>query len=615
MQSAVLQRWREDFIIREQNVYELDCTILTAKEVLDASGHTAKFCDKMITSKAGDEHVRADHILEDWIEKRLEEPNVDPAVAKELNDVLARIDDLSLEELHDALRKYFVPRAAPGGAAAAGKKDKKKADAAAAAATTAAVRAPVYEDEWQAPKDFNLMFGTGIGPSGNQPGFLRPETAQGMFVNFRRLLDYAGGKLPFGAAQIGKAFRNEINPQQGLLRVREFWLAEVEFFVHPQRSEHARFDRIADVELRLFGRDRQLGDRKLDVVTVREAVSRGLIRSQTLAYFMARTWLFLKSVGCNPQYMRMRQHLPNEMAHYARDCWDAELLTTYGWIEVVGHADRAAYDLNAHQTASGVKLEVFEQWQQANWKEEEVVKPTLNKSAIGKALKQQAQVVISALETLGKSEAMALEAKLAESGKATFKDVELTRDMAKFALEKVAVKGEIVQPAVIEPAFGIGRIMYCVFEHSFRQRVVEKETEKRNYLSLPVAVAPVKFSVLPLKASDDAHIAVCERIETLLVAAGVSCKVDAINETIGRRYARTDEIGIPFGITVDDDTVNKTHADYESVTLRDRDSMEQVRVKLAGDSSLAVVIEAIIKNRMAWSDVVQRFNLPKFVAN
>jgi glycyl-tRNA synthetase len=463
----------------------------------------------MITSKAGDEHVRADHILEDWIEKRLEEPNIAPELAQELNAVLARIDDLSLVELHDALRKYFVPRATAA-TSAGGKKDKKKADAA-AAATTAKV--PVYEDEWQEPKDFNLMFGTGIGPSGNQPGFLRPETAQGMFVNFRRLLDYAGGKLPFGAAQIGKAFRNEINPQQGLLRVREFWLAEVEFFVHPQRSEHARFDRIADVELRLFGRDRQLGDRKLDVVTVRQAVERGLIRSQTLAYFMARTWLFLKSVGCNAQYMRMRQHLPNEMAHYARDCWDAELLTTYGWIEVVGHADRAAYDLDAHQKASGVKLEVFEQWQQNAWKEIEVVVPTINKSAIGKSLKQQAQAVISALETLGKSDAMALEAKLAADGKATFNGVELARDMVKFALEKSHVKGEVVQPAVIEPAFGIGRIMYCVFEHSFRQRVVEKETEKRNYLSLPVAVAPVKFSVLPLKASDSAHSAVCERIE------------------------------------------------------------------------------------------------------
>jgi glycyl-tRNA synthetase len=591
-------------------VFELDCTILTDKKVLDASGHTAKFCDKMMTSKDGLDFVRADHILEDWIEHRLEAPGVNAALAQELNDVLARIDDMSLPELDAALRKYFVPKPAAAAAAAAapGAKKDKKADAAAAAAAAAApAKVPVYDDEWQPAKDFNLMFGTGIGPSGNSPGFLRPETAQGMFVNFKRLLDYAGGKLPFGAAQIGKAFRNEINPQQGLLRVREFWLAEVEFFVHPNRSEHDRFDRIADVEVRLFGRERQLGDRKYDVVTIREAVARGIIRSQTLAYFMARTWLFLASVGASKQYMRFRQHLPNEMAHYARDCWDAELLTSYGWIEVVGHADRAAYDLNAHQDASGHKLDVYESWQQADWKPYDAVAAKLNKGAIGKAFKQQAQELISALEKLGKDDAVALEAKLAADGKAPFGGVELTRDMASFAIEKAFHKGETVQPAVIEPAFGIGRIMYCVFEHSFRQRAVEKETEKRNYLSLPVSVAPVKFSVLPLKPSQASHRDVAERVENLLVANGISCKVDGVNETIGRRYARTDEIGIPFGITIDDDTVDKAHADFDSVTLRDRDSMQQVRVKLA---ELEKVVDSIIKQRMAWSDVVNTLKLP-----
>jgi glycyl-tRNA synthetase len=300
VQAALVGEWRKTFVVNE-DILELDATCLTPKVVLDVSGHTAKFCDFLVTSKTGDESVRADHLLEDWIDKRLESEGVSAAVEAEMRVARARADEMDDKELYAALQKYYMPSAAAAAAAtaAAGAGKKKK---------SAAVEAErKYDDDWMPPQEFNLMFGTSIGPTGNQPGFLRPETAQGMFVNFRRLLDFANNKLPFGAAQIGKAFRNEINPRSGLLRVREFLLAEVEFFVHPRRHLHERFSEVADVPLRLFGRDAQLGDRRIAAVTASEAMLKGMLKNQTLAYFMARTTQFLTRCGVRPEWLRMRQ--------------------------------------------------------------------------------------------------------------------------------------------------------------------------------------------------------------------------------------------------------------------------------------------------------------------
>src|SRR3989338_6234109 len=200
------------------------------------------------------------------------------------------------------------------------------------------------------------MFQTSIGPTGKETGYMRPELAQGIFVNFGRLLEQNGGRMPFGGASIGRAFRNEISPRQGLLRVREFTLAEIEFFVNPDNKDHERFDEVKDVKLNLWPRAPQMeGDHRYFSLTVGEAVGRGIIANQTLGYYLARCHLFLLASGAKPQFLRFRQHLANEMAHYACDCWDAELLTSYGWIECVGNADRAAYDLTVHMRKTGAR--------------------------------------------------------------------------------------------------------------------------------------------------------------------------------------------------------------------------------------------------------------------
>eukprot|EP00887_Chlorella_sp_A99_P002628 scaffold6.g2628.t1 len=173
---------------------------------------------------------------------------------------------------------------------------------------------------------------------------------KGIFVNFRDLLYFNGSKLPFAAAQIGNSYRNEIAPRAGLLRVREFTQAEIEHFVNPADKSHPKFANVADVAPLLYSRALQMGDEKKPKrQPLGEAVAAGVIANETLAYFIGRTYLFCLKVGLNPDRVRFRQHLQHEMAHYAEDCWDCEVESSYGWVECAGLADRSAYDLNLAQ--------------------------------------------------------------------------------------------------------------------------------------------------------------------------------------------------------------------------------------------------------------------------
>ncbi len=199
------------------------------------------------------------------------------------------------------------------------------------------------------------MFKSSIGPSAAAPVYLRPETAQGRFLNFKKLLEYNQGAMPFASASIGKSYRNEISPRSGLLRVREFLMAEVEHYVNPKKKSHARFSEASGTELPLLDREIQAaGKTTPKAMTVEQAVKWGIINNETLGYFLGRIMLFLVRIGVDPTKIRFRQHLSNEMAHYACDCWDAELLTSYSWIECVGCADRSAFDLTVHSKYTGI---------------------------------------------------------------------------------------------------------------------------------------------------------------------------------------------------------------------------------------------------------------------
>ncbi len=437
------------------------------------------------------------------------------------------------------------------------------------------VVAPETKNPLTDPYPYNLMFATQIGPRGDNPAYLRPETAQGIFINFKRLLDFNNGRLPFGVAQIGRAFRNEIAPRSGLLRVREFEMAEIEYFVNTRDKSHPKFSSVAEMSLPLFDREHQLGDGKVIVTPLGEAVAAGTIANETLAYFLARTYLFLIKIGLKADRIRFRQHLATEMAHYACDCWDAECQSSYGWVECVGHADRACFDLSHHSESSGVELSAYEKFDKPQ--QQEFVELVIDKKTLGMQFKKDAKLVTDALEALAKNKdaALAWSAAAAAGGSAQLalsdgRSVEVQASLARFEQKTKEVAGAAFFPGVIEPSFGIGRVIYSLLEHCYWVR--EGDDEKRAVLSLPALIAPYKCAVLPLM-NQDRFAPFTSRLRDLLRRSGLSCRVDDSGVSIGRRYARMDEVGVPFAVTIDFTTFED-----DTVTLRERDSTSQVLV-------------------------------------
>jgi len=563
VKANLLKLWRKHFVLKEK-MLEVSCTALTPDAVLRTSGHVEKFTDFMCKdTKTGDCH-RADKILEDKIDDMVEKGEF--ATEKDKADGLAArssADAFSRDELEVVLKKYSVV-------------------------------SPTTGNELGPPFPFNLMFVTSIGPTGKSVGYLRPETAQGIFVNFRRLLEYNGGRMPFAAAQVGLAFRNEISPRSGLLRVREFPLAEIEHFVHPEDKGHPRFKEVANLKLLLLAKADQTGEDISRLITVGEAVANGTINNETLGYFMARTHLFLVKAGIIPEKLRFRQHKDTEMAHYAKDCWDAEILMSYGWIECVGHADRAAYDLEVHSAKSKVDLVAQKHYDKP--KLVEVAAMKLNQGAIGKAFRQNAKPVVAYLNALPKQEALDLGEQLKQGPvKITVNsiEVELQPNMLSVSLKTQKISTLKYTPSVIEPSFGVGRIMYGVLEHSYVVKT-QKNGEKQGMLALSPFIAPVKVALLPFGSTPE-FMDLVVKLEGEFVLKGMSSKRDNSGASIGRKYARADEIGVPFAISLDFDTIKDPE---HSVTIRDRDETTQIRVSLA---TAVEVVAALVKGKMTWA--------------
>ncbi|XP_010250511.1 PREDICTED: glycine--tRNA ligase, mitochondrial 1-like [Nelumbo nucifera] len=567
VKSNVLGFWRQHFVL-EENMLEVDCPCVTPEIVLKASGHVDKFTDLMVKDEKTGTCYRADHLLKDFCKEKLEKDlSMSAEKAAELKHILAILDDLSAEELGTKIKEYGIT-------------------------------APDTKNPLSDPYPFNLMFQTSIGPSGLSPGYMRPETAQGIFVNFKDLYYYNGNKLPFAAAQIGQAFRNEISPRQGLLRVREFTLAEIEHFVDPDEKSHPKFDDVANLEFLMFPREGQTSGQSAKKIHIGEAVSKGIVNNETLGYFIGRVYLFLTYLGIDKERLRFRQHLANEMAHYAADCWDAEIECSYGWIECVGIADRSAYDLKAHSEKSGVPLVAHEKFQEPREVEKLVIAPV--KKELGLAFKGAQKNVVEALEAMGEKEAMEMKAILESKGEAEFhvctlgKSVTIKKNMVMISKERKKEHQRVFTPSVIEPSFGIGRIIYCLFEHCFYTRPSKAGDEQLNVFRFPPLVAPIKCTVFPL-VQNQQYEEVAKLISKSLTAAGISHKIDITGTSIGKRYARTDELGVPFAITVDSTT---------SVTIRERDSKDQIRVSV---EEVASVVKEVTDGQSTWADVLWRY--------
>jgi glycyl-tRNA synthetase len=419
--------------------------------------------------------------------------------------------------------------------------------------------------------------------------------------------------MPFAAACIGQAFRNEIAPRSGLLRVREFTLAEIEHFLNPNDKSHPKFSSVKDLKIIFYPRENQMNNSGTVTMTVGEALEKGILNNETHAYFVGRTYLFMMEAGIIPSGIRFRQHLSNEMAHYAIDCWDCELLTSYGWIECVGIADRSCYDLQCHANVSKAELIAWESFKTP--KIVEVVAMDVNARVFGKEFRQDSKKIQAYLQQLSDEDKLNFQKELDEKGQKEItvegKQFVIKKEFVKFAKKQEKITGRNYVPSVIEPSFGIGRIIYAILEHAFWQRKEDKPKDKktqlsRTVLSLSPTIAPFKTVILPLQ-NDSRFDSFIPKLSKFLSSAGISHRIDDVGQTIGKRYARADDIGIPFAITIDFKSL-----DDNTVTLRERDSCTQIRAPV---EEVVAIISKLIEKEITWEEVRKKYPEQKETAS
>ena len=418
LKNNVKKAWWQKFV--QENPYNvgLDAAILMNPQTWVASGHLAGFSDPLMDCRECHERFRADKLIEDWCQEN----------GVELEH---SVDAMSQAEMKAFIDEHNICCPTCG------------------------------KHNWTDIRQFNLMFKTfqGVTEDAKNTVYLRPETAQGIFTNFVNVQRTTRRKLPFGIAQIGKSFRNEITPGNFIFRVREFEQMELEFFCEP------------DTDLEWF------------------------------QYWRNFCHQWLLSIGLKDENLRLRDHEPEELSFYSKATTDFEFLFPFGWGELWGVADRTNYDLTQHQNTSGKDLTYYDQ-----------------------------------------------------------------------------EKNEHYIPYVVEPSLGVERCVLSVLCDAYDEEVVDAEkNDVRTVLRLHPALAPFKAAVLPLSKK------LSEPARKIMEELSADFMVDFDEAgSIGKRYRRQDEIGTPFCITVDFQTVGSdTEEADHCVTVRERDSMEQVRIPVS----------------------------------
>ena len=360
--------------------------------------------------------------------------------------------------------------------------------------------------EYESQGKFNLMFETkvGVGDSGDG-AYLRGETAQGMFMDFKLIQQTSRMKLPFGVAQIGRCFRNEIAPRDFLFRCREFHIGEFEFFIHPDEEKCELLDDVhREVKFRFLDEETQKeGKEDLKDVTIGDILESGKL-GEWHAYWLSEQVLWFQNLGL--MEIKIREHTKDELSHYSSATFDVDYEYPFGSLEVAGNANRGQFDLIQHQDESGESMKIFDE-----------------------------------------------------------------------------ASGSKVVPRVIEPTFGIERVFLAILTKAYCY------DSRRDYivLKIPAKLAPVKVAVFPIIKKPE-YLEIAESVVRDL-KKDFNVNYDKTG-SIGRRYARNDEIGTPYCVTVDGDSLND-----KSVTIRDRDSQKQIRVKV---SKLREVIGRLIEGEV-----------------
>ncbi len=510
IRRRMTQKW-VDHWLSHGDIVEIDSPTITPESVLVASGHVGEFNDLMTECKGCGSVFRADHLVEHL------HPNADS------------LDTVAIDEL-----------------------------------LSSGVECPsCAESAWASAQPMDLMFSTTIGAmSAGRIAYMRPETAQGMFMLYPALYRHFRQKLPFGAIQTGKGYRNEISPRQGMLRLREFNMAELEYFIDPEDPPAVDLNRRTEIVKLVPDPDGpHAGEARMSFGAALDA---GIVRHPTVAWFLARTWDFLVEVGINPEQIRFRQHASTEMAHYAEDCWDCEIHGEYGWIECVGIANRTCHDLESHESHSSSKgLRAWRQF--AEPRSQTIDRLVPNGAVIGPTFRGDAGAVVAALEALTVlPDTLPFELTLSDG-----KSVTIEKGMVERRTETANVSGEWFTPHVIEPAFGIDRIIWHVLDHAYEE--AEKEGEAYTFLRLAEGISSVDCVVLPLFDKEGMPELAGEITSAINALPHIRAEMDS-SKSIGRRYARADEIGVPWALTVD-----HTSLEDGSVTIRRRDDQVQVR--------------------------------------
>ena len=510
IRRRLTQKW-VDHWLTHGDIVEIDSPTITPEAVLVASGHVGEFNDLMTECKGCGSVFRADHLVEHL------HPNADSLNSDEIDKLLST-----------------------------------------------GIECPsCSESAWTTAQPMNLMFSTKIGAmSAGRTAYMRPETAQGMFMLYPALYRHFRQKLPFGAIQTGKGYRNEISPRQGMIRLREFNMAELEYFIDPENPPIANLNRRTEIISLVPDPDGpHAGESRMSFGAALDA---GIVRHPTVAWFLARTWDFLIDVGINPAKIRFRQHASTEMAHYADDCWDCEIHGEHGWIECVGIANRTCHDLESHEAHSNTKsLRAWRQFDQPRSQTLDRLVP--NGAVIGPTFRGDAGAVVAALESLTElPDSLPFELTLANGN-----SVSIDENMVERRIDTVNVSGEWFTPHVIEPAFGIDRIIWHVLDHAYEE--AEKEGEAYTFLRLSEGISNVDCVVLPLFDKDGMPELAREITSAINALPHSRAEMDS-SKSIGRRYARADEIGVPWALTVD-----HTSLEDGSVTIRRRDDQLQVR--------------------------------------
>ncbi|MDG7046140.1 MAG: glycine--tRNA ligase [Nitrososphaerota archaeon] len=495
--DGITSLWRQLFV-RPMGFLEIDAPSVTPYKVLKSSGHVDNFKDPMAECSNCHNKYRADNLLSE--------------AGKEVSESASpEVMQLALNDAH--------------------------------------IRCPNCGFTNWVVKPFMTMFSTNIGPYENSEGFLRPETAQGIFVEFQRLLSLNRGKLPMGVSQAGRGFRNEISPRQSIIRLREFHMLEVELFIDPA----AKVSVIHPSEKRLPILHEAIlsaGRAEPDHLTLVEALDKGIVKNEWLGMFMQLSLELLCNLGVPVERQRFREKLKGERAHYSAQTFDHEVfIEEVGWLEVAGHAYRTDYDLKSHMKGSGQDMTV-----------------SVDLESPISVPKKKVNFRIDALKLRYPESWQGILAggyRLDENG-VLFNGTPIDRDVYTINETVEVVKVRKIIPHVVEPSFGLERLMLACMYFAYQKK------DDRIVLSVPGGVIKRVAAVFPLLSKPELTLRAQEVRERLL-KAGIDVIYDD-SGSIGRRYARVDEAGVPIAITIDHQSLEDG-----TVTVRNRDTWEQVR--------------------------------------